>query len=119
MQDTNQYYLKQYDFHVKHSTTHEIAELVGKILQVFNDDMYTLSLFISLRKMFDCVDHNILLNKLRNYGITWVADDWFNSFLCNQRLYTSINNNFLEVKNINIKSPSEKCTRITIDKWSM
>ena len=41
MQDTNQYYLKQFGFHLNHFTTHAIAELVGEILQGFNDDMYT------------------------------------------------------------------------------
>ena len=56
---------------------------MGEILQGFNDDMYTLALFISLRMAFDCVDHNILLNKLRNYGITGIAHDWFNSYLHN------------------------------------
>ena len=63
--------------------------------------MYTLALFIDPRKAFDFVDHNILLNKFSNYGITGIACDWFDSYLHDQRLYTSINNNFLEVKNIN------------------
>ena len=66
MQDTNQYYLKQFGFHLKSSTTHVVAELVGEILQGFNDNVYTLALFINLYKAFYCVDHNILLNKLRN-----------------------------------------------------
>ena len=51
--------------------------------------------------MFDCVYHNALLNKLRNYGITGEAYDWFDSYLHNQRLYTSVSNNFSEVKLIN------------------
>ena len=33
IQDTNQYYLKQFGFHLNHCTTHAIAELVGEILQ--------------------------------------------------------------------------------------
>ena len=105
MQDTNQYYWKKSGFCLYHSTTHAIAELVGEILQGFNDDMHTLTLFIDLRKAFDYVDHNILLNKLSNYGITGVAHDRFDSYLHNQRLYTSINNNFSEVKNINTGVP--------------
>ena len=73
MQDTSQYYLKQFGSHLKHSTTHATPELVGEILQGFNDDMYTLALLINHRKAFDCVNHNILLNRLRNYGFTGVA----------------------------------------------
>ena len=64
-----------------HSTTHAIAELVREILWGFNNDMYTLALFIDLRKAYACVDHNILLNKLSNYIITGVAHDWFDSYL--------------------------------------
>ena len=45
MKDTNQYYLKQFGFCLKYSTTHAIAELVAEILQGFNDDMYTLALY--------------------------------------------------------------------------
>ena len=83
MQDTNQYFYKQFGFCLKHSIIHAIAEIVGGLLQGFNDDMYTLTLFIDLRKLFDCVDHNILLKKLRNYGITEVAHDWFDGYLHN------------------------------------
>ena len=99
--------MKQFGLCLKHSTTYAIAEFVGEILQGFNDDMFTLALFIDLRKAFDCVDHNILLNKFRNHDITGMAHDWFDSYLHNQRLYTSINNNFLEVKNINIGVPQD------------
>ena len=77
--------LKEFGFCLKHSTTHAIAELVGEILQGFNDDMYTFALFINLRKVLDCVNHNILLNKLRHYGITGAAHDWFDSYLHDQR----------------------------------
>ena len=62
MHDTNQYHLKQFGFYLKHSTTHVIVQL-GNILHGFHDDMYTLALFINLRKAFDCMDHNMLLNK--------------------------------------------------------
>ena len=60
MQDTNQYYLKQFGCNLYHSTTHAIPELVGEILHGFNDGMYTLALFINLRKVFDCVKQKIL-----------------------------------------------------------
>ena len=82
-----------------------MGELVGEILHGFNDDMYTLILLINLRKGFDCVDHNILLNKLRKYGISGVAHNWFDSYLHNQGLDTASNKYFLEVKSINIAGP--------------
>ena len=50
------------------------------------DSMMTcipLALFTDLRKAFDYVDHNILLNKLSNYGITGVSHDCFDGYLHN------------------------------------
>ena len=105
MQDTNHYFWDNLVFVYSILLGQAIAELVGGILQGFNDDMYTLILFIDHRKVFHCVNHNILLNKLRNYAITGLAHNCFDSYWHNCRLYTSINKNFSEVKNFNIGVP--------------
>ena len=34
---------------------------------------------------FDCVNHEILLAELHFYGISWVSEDWFRSYLTNRR----------------------------------
>jgi len=39
-------------------------------LDAFDNNVYTLGVFIDLSKAFDTVDHNILLSKLRHYRNT-------------------------------------------------
>ena len=59
----------QYGFRKKHSTFMTILELINKIFQSFENNEYTIGIFIDLKKAFDTADHSILLSKLNFYGI--------------------------------------------------
>ena len=43
-----------------------------------------IAVFIDLKKAFDTVDHNFLLNKLMRYGIKDNELKWFQSYLSNR-----------------------------------
>ena len=50
-----------------------------------------LAIFLDLKEAFDTVDHKILLEKLRIYGIRELSGDWFQSYLENRRPYFATN----------------------------
>ena len=47
-------------------------------------------MFIDFQKAFDTVNHQILINKLSNYGIRGCINDWFKSYLTNRKQFVSI-----------------------------
>ena len=85
-------YSKQFGFQKGHSTEHAIAQLADQIHKSFENDNYTLGVFIDLYKAFDTVDHAMLLKKLENYGIKDTNLAWFRSYLTNRKQWIQITN---------------------------
>ena len=52
---------------------------------------YTAMVFIDLKKAFDTVNHQILLAKLKKYGIDGLEYLWFQSYLKNRRQFNRVN----------------------------
>ena len=89
LNDNNLFFQKQFGFREGHSTNHALIELINSINDSFNQNKYTLGVFIDLSKAFDTVDHNILLKKLSLYGIKNNSLKWFSSYLSNS-LYKQV-----------------------------
>ena len=62
-------YDKQFGFQKNTATEHAILQLAENISSSFDNGEFTIGIFIDLSKAFDTVDHNLLLQKLKYYGI--------------------------------------------------
>jgi hypothetical protein len=60
---------EQYGFRKGLNTDNAIYKLTTEILYGMNNKKLIGSIFCDLEKAFDCVDHKILLSKLKFYGI--------------------------------------------------
>ena len=50
--------------------------LIENICESIDKMKYVMGIFIDLKKDFDTIDHNILLNKLYHYGIRGISNYW-------------------------------------------
>ena len=89
--ENNILYSKQFGFQNRHSTDHALVQLVDQIIESFENNQYTLGVFINLSKAFDTVDHSTLLKKLKLYSITDRNYGWLKSYLSNRRQFVQIN----------------------------
>ena len=64
-----------------------------------------MSCFIDVKKCFDTIDHDILLKKLKLYGIRESAHLWFSDYLNNRKQYVSANGYTSKTMNISTGVP--------------
>ena len=80
-------YEKQFGFQTSHSIEHAMLLLVNQLYQSFDENKFTLGIFIDLSKTFDTVDHKILTKKLELYGIKGCNLRCFESYLSNRKQF--------------------------------
>ena len=79
----------QYGFRPKHSTIDAVSKFTDDIVSSLEKNMTTYAVFLDLSKAFDTIDHDILLHKLRFYGVRGVALEWFRNYLLGRSQYVS------------------------------
>ena len=82
----------QFGFRKQHSTTTSLLNATNNWLLNIDKGLINGVLFLDLRKAFDTVDHKILIEKLKLYGITGVALKLFISYLEKRYQSCKVNN---------------------------
>lgn len=85
--DNSLLFRSQYGFRENHSTEYAVEELVDRIIRDMDDGKISLNIFIDLSKAFDCLDHKILLYKLKYYGLSDSALALLNNYLSNRHQF--------------------------------
>ena len=77
----------QVGFRKGHSTDYAIIQLLDKITESFANKEHIIGVFMDLSKAFDTIDHDILIYKLKRYGIQGIALSWIRDYLTNRKQY--------------------------------
>ena len=98
-------YERQFGFQKNCSAEYAILQLTKEIYESFDENKFTLGVFIDLSKAFDTVNHKILLKKLTYFGIKGVYLDWFKSYLRNRKQFISYNDKSSSILDITCGVP--------------
>lgn len=81
----------QSGFRTLHSTVTALVETTNHWSVNIDKGMFNGVIFIDLKKAFDTIDHTILLQKLKLYGLDDQSLKWFSSYLSDRTQYCNVN----------------------------
>ena len=103
--DNNIFYKSQYGFRKTHSTESAALELVNRIHEYLDKNLTPLAIYMDLSKAFDTINHEILLQKLKKYGLSEKTITWFSNYLNSRKQFVSYNNTSSSFSNISTGVP--------------
>jgi len=75
------------NFVKNHSTTLALIDVIDDIYYSLDHNETVVRIYLDLQEAFDCVNHDILLYKMYNYGVRGVAYKWFANYLTDRKQY--------------------------------
>jgi hypothetical protein len=91
LNDNQLIYQYQFGFQKGLSTEHNLIHLSNFIGEALNENKYCVGNFLDIKKAFDVVPLNLLLQKLNKMGVRNRALDWFRSYLSDRSQCVEIN----------------------------
>jgi hypothetical protein len=88
----NMFIESQHGFRKGKCTSTALVNFLEDVYKTLDNKEVCVGLFLDLSKVFDMVNHNILLQKLDTYGIRGIAHQWFASYLKNRKQLVEIDN---------------------------
>lgn len=80
----------QYGFRANRSTAMALMESIEEITDAIDEYKYVAGIFIDLKKAFDTINHEILIDKLERYGIRGIVLQWVRSYLSNRKQFVRL-----------------------------
>ena len=97
--------LDQFAYKQYHSTTSCLHSTIDEWLQNIEDRLCTGVCFLDISKCFDTIDHDLLLKKLRKYGVRNLEFLWFKDYLSRRSQCVHYNNKLSELTDVTIGVP--------------
>lgn len=91
----------QFGFRSKCSTTQAVFAVVRDIVGGLERGEHVEITLLDLSRAFDCVSHDILVEKLSFYGVRGSPLELFRSYLGNRKQCVSLNNNLSDLNQVN------------------
>ena len=100
---------QQSSFRLLHSVLTCLLKCTNDWYLNLENSEYTAVTFIDLKKAFDTVNHDILIQKLEHYGVKNKEIRWFRSYLTNRKQCCKVNGQLSDLESITTGVPQGSC----------
>ena len=95
----------QFGFREKLNTESALLQVLNNVYTKLNDDLKCAGVFLDIKKAFDLVEHNLLLEILYKCGFRGICQNWFKSYLFDRNQCVKINSYYSDYRKIRMGVP--------------
>ena len=92
--------LQQHGFRPETTTSTAVFDMLKESFKYWNEKLYQTCVFIDFSRAFDCIDHNILLSKLKLYGLDEKAIAFISSYFNNRYQRTKVDGHISKLNKV-------------------